>query len=319
MSEDSGPNIDRAPSVQIRCRGTVTRVVAPSINGTEDMQRRHRDGRPSKLAPCRKHRDKPLDPPPPEAWDDARSLSPTLVAREPELISDGGGLPFAPGAIYAAFEPLDPNDPKVSALITEIDRARLLAQPTRLLRPRKKPAPIDTSQKLAGWHELADDGSEVLFGRGRPPRLLTVAARKGLLNKWSPLGASNSRPLRATRNHIRASSWRLDPNFELTAGQTELRILVTEQTLATGTPVADRLLTPEIYLDESEVLVRVYVQPLEGYVGRSGRNETPVIISLPEPLAGREVTDGALWETPGDDEIPDVTEAGVDGRDADDD
>jgi hypothetical protein len=157
---------------------------------------------------------------------------------------------------------------------------------------------MQTSQKLSGWRELAAEEGEVLFGRGRPPHLLTVAAKRGLRNKWAPLGASNSRPLRATRERIRASSWRLDPSFELTPEQTELKILVTEQTMATGTPVADRLLTPELYLDESEVLVRVYVQPLEGYIGRTSRYETPVIIALPEPLAGRRVTDGALYWPP---------------------
>ncbi len=242
------------------------------------------------------------DPPRPEAWKDARTLTPTIAAREPELISDGGGLPFTPAAAFSAAEPLDPSDPRVLALIRQIDLARRQAQPDRLFRPKAKPPPMEASQKLAGWRELAGDEAEVLFGRGRPPHLLTIAVRRsGLLNKWSPLGASNSRPLRATRDRIRASSWRLDPSFELNPEQTELRILVTEQTMATGTPVADRLLTPELHLDESEVLVRVYVEPLEGYIGRTSRYETPVIIELPEPLAGRRVTDGALYIPPGGD------------------
>jgi hypothetical protein len=243
-------------------------------------------------------KDKVRDPPPPEAWEDAKKLTPALVAREPELISDGGGLPFAPAAAFSSFEPLDPSDPKVAALLVQIDRGRQQAQPTRLFRPKQKPPPMETSDKLSGWRELASEDGEVLFARGRPPRLLTVAAKRGLLNKWSSLGASNSRPLRATRDRIRASSWRLDPSFELTPEQNELRILVTEQTMATGTPVAERLLTPELYLDESEVLVRVYVEPLEGYIGRTARYETPVIIELPEPLAGRTVTDGALYGQP---------------------
>jgi hypothetical protein len=246
-------------------------------------------------------KDKLRDPPRPEAWEHARRLTPELVAREPALISDGGGLPFTPAAAFSAAQPLDPSDPKVAALIRQIDLGRRQAQPDRLFRPKAKPPPMETSQKLAGWRELAGDEAEVLFGRGRPPRLVTVAAKRGLLNKWSPLGASNSRPLRATRERVRASSWRLDPSFELTPEQTELRILVTEQTMATGTPVADRLLTPELYLDESEVLVRVYVEPLEGYIGRTSRYETPVIIELPEPLAGRSVTDGALYIPPGGD------------------
>ena len=237
------------------------------------------------------------DPPAAEVWETARRLTPAAVPREPELISDGGGLPFSPAAAFSPAEPLDPSDPKVVALLTQIDIGRRLAQPQRLLRPRAKPAPMDTADKLAGWRELASEDGEVVFGRGRPPRLLTVTVGR-TRGKWAPLGASNSRPLRASRDGIRASSWRLDPTFEITNEQTELRILVTEQTLATGTRVADRLLTPEIYTNASEVLVRLYIEPLEGYVGRTSRHETPVIVELPEPLADREVVDGALYEPP---------------------
>ncbi len=60
----------------------------------------------------------------------------------------------------------------------------------------------------------------------------------------------------------------------------ELRILVTELTMASGTPAAERLLEPEIHLDDSRVLLRLYIKPLEGYVGRAAKQETPVIVRL---------------------------------------
>jgi len=113
------------------------------------------------------------------------------------------------------------------------------------------------------------------------------------------MGVSNSRPLRAVRDGVRASSWRLDPSFPPGPGDTELRILVTERTMATGTPAAKRLLEPELYLDERLAVLRVYVRPLEGYVGRTIRYETPVIIRLPEPLGTRELVDGAVWSAAG--------------------
>lgn len=234
--------------------------------------------------------------PAPEVWEQAPRLETVAGAAEPALVSDGGGLPFEPARTLSPPTPLDPADPAVQALLTQIDRGRQQAQPTRLLRPRAKPAPMDPAEKLAGWRELARNDDEVLFGRGIPPQLLTVAATRGMRNRWSPLGASNARPLRAVRDGARASSWRLDPTFEAGPDLQELRILVTERTMASGTPAAGRLLAPDIYLDEQRVVLTVYVRPIEGYVGRAGKHETPVIVALPEPLAGRELIDGALYQ-----------------------
>ncbi len=242
--------------------------------------------------------DKERKPPPPEAWENAPTLEPKLASAEPELISDGGGLPFAPGAPFAPFDPLDPEESSVQALLAQIDRGRRQAQPTRLLRSRATPPPLDAAAKLAGWRTLATSDEEILFGRGRPPHLLTVSVRRGKRGRWEPVGVSNSRPLRAVRNDVRASSWRLDPNFTPAPDDLELRVLITEQTMASGALAGDRLLSPDLYLDESRALLRVYVKPLEGYVGRSFRHETPVIVRLPEPLGSRTATDGALYEPP---------------------
>jgi hypothetical protein len=57
--------------------------------------------------------------------------------------------------------------------------------------------------------------------------------------------------------------------------------------------------TPELYLDDEEVIVRVYIEPLVGYVGRTAKHETPVIITLGQPIGEREVLDGALYRPPG--------------------
>jgi hypothetical protein len=225
-------------------------------------------------------------------------LVPVAAAAEPALISDGGGLPFAPARAFQQFAPLDPHDPAVVALVVQIERGRRQAQPARLLRPRAKPVAMETAALLEGWRELARTDEEALFGRGRPPQLLTVAVKRGLRNRWAPLGASNSRPLRAVRDGVRASSWRLDPTFATGPDTTELRILVTERTMASGTPADDRLLEPELHLDARQALLRVYVRPLEGYVGRTFKHETPVIVRLPEPLGARVPVDGALYEPP---------------------
>jgi hypothetical protein len=223
-------------------------------------------------------------------------LVPVSGSAEPELISDGGGLPFSPGRIFEAGLPLDPEDPAVAALIVQIDRGRQQAQPTRLFRPRAKPAPMTVSDKLSGWRELARNADEALFGRGRPPQLLTAAVRRVRRERWEPVGASNSRPLRAVRDGVRASSWRLDPDATPGPEAEELRILVTELTMASGAPAAERLLEPEVHMDDRRLLLRVYIRPIEGYVGRTARQETPVIVRLPEALGTREPVDGAVFE-----------------------
>lgn len=239
------------------------------------------------------------EPPPPEVWDTAPTLVPVAAAAEPALISDGGGLPFPPRKVFEPAAPLDPGDAAVAALLVQIDRGRRQAQPSRLFRPRPKAPPMETAAKLAGWRELARTGDEALFARGTPPQMLTVAVKRGLRSRWTPLGASNSRPLRSSRDGVRASSWRLDPTFPTTPDQVELRILVTERTMASGTPASDRLLEPELYVDAERCILRVYVKPLEGYVGRTFKHETPVIVRLPEPLGTRALVDGAVWSAAG--------------------
>lgn len=239
------------------------------------------------------------DPPPPEAWDQAPALVPVAGPAEPVLISDGGGLPFAPRRLSGDAAPLDPEDPAVAALSVQVDRGRQQAEPARLFRPRAKPAPMSVAEKLAGWRELARGDDAALFGRGLPPQLLTVAVRRVRRDRWEPVGASNSRPLRAVRDGVRASSWRLDPGSVISSEQRELRILVTEVTMASGSPVEQRLLEPELYLDDERLVLRVFIRPLEGYVGRTARHETPVIVRLPEAIGTRQPVDGAVWSAAG--------------------
>lgn len=229
-------------------------------------------------------------------WQRAAVLSTEPAPLVPELISDGGGLPFPPDAVNLPFEPLDPEDPPVVALLTQIELGRRQAQPQRLLRPRKAPPPMDAATLLQGWRALATAEDEILYARGRPPQLLTVAVKRNRKGVWSCIGVSAARPLRAIRDGVRASSWRVDPTQTPAADATELRLLLTEQTKATGVLAADRLLTPQLYADDDRVILRLYVKPLEGYVGGTRRHETPVIVQLPEPLRGRTVVDGALYE-----------------------
>jgi hypothetical protein len=228
--------------------------------------------------------------------NEAPLLTPLLTTREPALISDGGGLPFAPAAPFAPFKPLDPGSPGVEALIGQIDFGRKQASKGGLFRRSGRLPELGSDEKLAGWRELAATQDEILYAKGRPPQLLTVAVSRGRRDKWSVIGVSNSRPLRASRQGIRASSWRLDPEFEVSPDQSELHLLVTEQTQATGVLADDRMLAPDLYVGTEELVLRLYIKALEGYTGRTRRYETAVTVKLPELVGERAVVDGALYE-----------------------
>jgi hypothetical protein len=153
------------------------------------------------------------------------------------------------------------------------------------------------SSTLDGWRLIARTGEEALFGLGMPPDLVMVAVRKDARRgTWSRADKTAGRPLRATRDRIRASSWRLDPTCELRADDTVLRVLVTEQTYAGGKRADGRVLDPDLYEDEHELILTMFVTPLEGFLMRSPNPETPVRVALSQPVGGRKLIDGAVYE-----------------------
>jgi hypothetical protein len=152
-------------------------------------------------------------------WERSVVLEPRPAARLPELISDGGGLPFAPAALAAPCGRLDPADPAVGALLVQLARQAAPRRTSRL--PwRRTDEPAAAPATLDSWRLLARTEDQALFGRGTPPRLVTLAvqrdARRGT---WAFVAQSAARPLRATRDAIRASSWRLDPSREINPEQ----------------------------------------------------------------------------------------------------
>jgi hypothetical protein len=222
---------------------------------------------------------------------------PKLVDREPALVSDGAGLSFSPQLLAGPAPPIDPTDPAVPVLLAEIrgepPRARL---PWRRSNADAEAATPEAIADLAGWRLLARTDGEALFGKGRPPGLVTVAVRRDRRFKlWQVVGVTRARPLRAAREHVRASSWRLDPGVELLPGDTELRLLVTEQRRSGGRYAHGRFLEPDLYLGERELVLTMFVSPLP-VMGVQGANpETPVRISLPEPIGDRKPVDGAPY------------------------
>jgi len=239
------------------------------------------------------------------AWERTELLEPRIVGREPEFVSDGGGLQFQPSALAGAAAALDPADPAVAALLGRLRGERpALRLPWKRRAPatgsvtaRESAAGADAAATLSGWRLLARTDDEALFGRGHPSKLLTVAVKRHpRRGEWEILGVTRERPLRAARDGIRASSWRIEPDDQPDPGATELRILVTEQQRAAGRYADGRFLEPALYLAEQELILTLFVSPVT-VMGVQGPNpETPVRIALPVPVGERALIDGALYE-----------------------
>ncbi len=231
-------------------------------------------------------------------------LEPRSVSRHPELISDGGGLPFPPAARAGSPRRREPEDTARGAVISPIRPRTARKRVARAPWKRDAAAP-PAPPSLEGWRLLARTDGEVLFARGRPPQLRTVAVRQDARRRtWTCIGVSAARPLRATRDGIRASSWRLDPTHELEPEETVLRVLVTEQTFAGGQRAGDRVLAPDLHVDMEELVLTMFVTPQPGFQSRSPNPETPVRIALPHPVGQRRLIDGALYDTTPPDTIP---------------
>jgi hypothetical protein len=233
-------------------------------------------------------------------WERSTLLEPRPGPRHPELISDGAGLPFSPVALAGPPVPLDPGDAAAAALLAYLTARTAPKRSSRAPWKRAPAAPSAPPPSLDGWRLLARSDDEVLFALGRAPSLLTVGMRQAgrRRSSWSVVGASSSHPLRAVRDGIRASSWRPDPTHEVRSEDTVLRVLVTEQTIASGQRADGRLLTPELFADEAELVLTMFITPRPGYQSAAGNPETPARIALPHPLGARRLIDGALAQFP---------------------
>jgi hypothetical protein len=231
-------------------------------------------------------------------WERSSVLEPRLASRDPELISDGGGLPFALAALSTPPEQLDPRDPAVAALIVQLTPREPATRTSRKPWKRAPEAEPPPAPSLAAWRQLARTDGEAVFGRGRPPELLTVAvARESRRPTWTCISVNAAQPLRAAREGVRASSWRTDPSHPPKTGDTELRVLVKEQTYSGAQRADGRVQAPDLYVGEVELVLRMFVTPRPGFQARAPNPETPVRIALPHPIGPRRLIDGALYGT----------------------
>jgi hypothetical protein len=228
-------------------------------------------------------------------WERSDLLETRPGPRYPELISDGGGLPFPPAVLAEPLGALDPEDSAAAALLAHLTARAASSKRSARMPWSREASPPPAPASLEGWRQLARTEDEVLFARGLPPRMLTAALRRtGRRRTWTFLGSSAARPIRATRDGIRASSWRFDPTHEPAPDETVLRVLVTEQAYASGQRANGRVLPPEIYVDAQELVLTIFITPERGFQNGTPNRETPVRIALPHPVGSRRLIDGAL-------------------------
>jgi hypothetical protein len=229
-------------------------------------------------------------------WERAILLEPRSAPRDPELVSDGAGLAFALATLDEPTGQLDLNDPAVAELMAVIARNAASSGSSRTFRKRSDTSePADATPSLDGWRLAARTDDEVLFAYGRPPQLVTVDMRRESRRRaWMCVAISTARPLRATREGIRASGWRLDPTCDANSAQTELRVLITEQTWAGGKRADGRLLAPDLHVGADELVLTMFVTPRPGFQVRSPNPETPARVAIPGPIGSRRLVDGAL-------------------------
>jgi hypothetical protein len=144
---------------------------------------------------------------------------------------------------------------------------------------------------------LARTEDDALFGLGEPPRLITISMSRDVKRgTWSSRVTSGGKPLRNTRDGIRASGWRLDPDRLPEPEDTILRVLVTEQTRAGGKRAHGRLLAPDLHITDDELILTMFVTPLVGIKMAASTPETVARVALPAAIGERTLVDGALYE-----------------------
>jgi hypothetical protein len=117
---------------------------------------------------------------------------------------------------------------------------------------------------------------------------------EGLMWRWAGASSGGPCPLQIRLPEgLGPVTWRLDPAAgPLTPEMTSIAVLVTEMDCASGQPMGDRLIGPELLMTDEEVLIVFGVEPLSGGQSCQDNPEQPVTVELPGPLGDRMVRDG---------------------------
>lgn len=145
-----------------------------------------------------------------------------------------------------------------------------------------------------GWRVLSSAGGVTVLLADADSQLWfqTLELSDGVW-RWSGSSATGECPLRVPApDGSNAVEWRLDPDeAAATPSSTEIHVLVHETACASGEPVGDRLVGPEVDLTATEVRVGFLAETQDGDFNCPSNPETPVTIQLEAPLGERDVVD----------------------------
>jgi hypothetical protein len=148
------------------------------------------------------------------------------------------------------------------------------------------------------WQVLHETDDEVLIVHVEPVEVPGISfmtiAREG--DGWRWAGSSMRSDCELTTripSGLNRVEWRLDPASPLDSAATIINVLATELECASGQPMGERLLDPEVVITAEAVFLAFAAQPDgEEYHNCQGNPEQRVSVELPEPLGDRDVRDG---------------------------
>ena len=145
---------------------------------------------------------------------------------------------------------------------------------------------------LRGYRQVLRSRDEALFVAGHPPRMSYVRMERED-GRWShnQYGECRLEPVHPTGE---AAGWRVDPDAPPRPDSTEVALLVTERSCASGQPATGRIEEPLVFTDARRVVVSVFVRHAEGGQECPGNPETPYVLRLAEPLGDRQLLDGGV-------------------------
>jgi hypothetical protein len=145
-----------------------------------------------------------------------------------------------------------------------------------------------------GYRVLDYTEDAAVLGAGDPMSLYLVLEREE--GAWVTGQWGTCRGLRSYREGLVQAEWELDPDFPTpTATDATVRVLAKDLQCASGQPPDERLLEPEVEIDESVIVITFWAEPLVGGATCPGHPAVKRTVDLDEPRGERALADGGEY------------------------
>lgn len=152
---------------------------------------------------------------------------------------------------------------------------------------------LPTVPSTGEWFILYNDDETAVLAipsHGGAASIMTLRRTSVGWTFQSSGGCADRAALPAGLGHV---TWRIDPDQpQPSADGTEFDVLVNEEACASGTPMDERLLGPQIVETDTEVLIAFAAITKPGAQDCPGNPETSVTVTLNTPLGTRSIIDG---------------------------